>query len=109
MEGTHKTRSPEMRLSPQQTRIMSMVSNGKLSKEIASELGIMEPTVKNHLATIYLKLGARNRVEATNIFIRNNRGTFCPIKEGLFCQEGYCIGCTLFQTKMGLQMIKRGR
>ena len=41
---------------------------GQLNKEIASELGISEKTVRNQLTTIYEKLGVKTRAEAAILY-----------------------------------------
>lgn len=52
------------RLSPQQFRVLSMVAEGLLNKQIADRLSIQERTVKAHLSVIFEKLGVRNRTQA---------------------------------------------
>lgn len=49
-----------MKLSKRQTKIATMISEGKLVKEIAFELGISEHTVEVHRTALYRKAGARN-------------------------------------------------
>lgn len=51
-------------LTPQQYRVLELVAQGKLNKQIADVLGIQERTVKAHLQAIFEKLGARNRTQA---------------------------------------------
>ena len=50
-------------LSPRQKEIARLVSYGKRNKLIASELGLHEQTVKNHLLAVFRKLGIRSRRE----------------------------------------------
>lgn len=50
-------------LTPQQFRIATLLAVGKLNKQIASELGITEATVKVHMSTILRKLGVQNRTQ----------------------------------------------
>ncbi len=52
------------RLSAQQMRILSMIVQGRLNKEIAAELNIAEQTVKGHVSTIFRKLGVASRTQA---------------------------------------------
>jgi len=52
------------RLSGQQMRILSMIVQGRLNKEIAGELNIAEQTVKGHVSTIFRKLGVGSRTQA---------------------------------------------
>lgn len=56
-------------LTPQQFRVLELVAQGKLNKQIADVLGIQERTVKAHLQAIFEKLGARNRTQA-GVFLR---------------------------------------
>ncbi len=51
-------------LTPQQFRVLALVANGRLNKQIADELGIQERTVKAHMSEIFQKLGVRNRTQA---------------------------------------------
>jgi DNA-binding NarL/FixJ family response regulator len=51
-------------LSPQQFKVLTRVAEGRLNKQIASELGIQERTVKAHMSAIFDKLGVRNRTQA---------------------------------------------
>ncbi|MBR0826070.1 response regulator transcription factor [Bradyrhizobium manausense] len=51
-------------LSPQQLRILAMIVEGKLNKQIAGELDIAEQTVKGHVSTILRKLGVGSRTQA---------------------------------------------
>lgn len=58
---------PVVGLSTRETEVLCLLGEGLVNKEIATALSIALPTVKNHLATIYRKLGARNRFEAARI------------------------------------------
>lgn len=51
-------------LTPQQLRVLSMLGDGLLNKQIGEILGISEATVKNHMTEILRKLRARNRTHA---------------------------------------------
>lgn len=51
-------------LTPQQFRVLQMVSTGLLNKQIAWELGVSEATIKAHMTAIMRKLGAGNRTQA---------------------------------------------
>lgn len=52
------------RLSPQQFRVLELVADGLLNKQIADRLEIQERTVKAHLSAIFERLGVRNRTQA---------------------------------------------
>ena len=51
-------------LSPQQFRVLSLVAEGLLNKQIADRLDVQERTVKAHLSAIFDRLGVRNRTQA---------------------------------------------
>ncbi|MDR3473684.1 MAG: EAL domain-containing protein [Devosia sp.] len=53
-----------VQLSPRQLEVMQLLSDGCSLKEIANRLNLGIGTVRVHLATAYLALGARNRIEA---------------------------------------------
>jgi DNA-binding NarL/FixJ family response regulator len=51
-------------LTPQQVRVLMMLSSGLLNKQIAYELGVSEATVKAHVSAILQKLGVDSRTQA---------------------------------------------
>jgi DNA-binding NarL/FixJ family response regulator len=51
-------------LTPQQMRVLMMVSEGLLNKQIAFELSVSEATVKAHVSAILQKLGVESRTQA---------------------------------------------
>jgi DNA-binding NarL/FixJ family response regulator len=51
-------------LTPQQVRVLMMLSGGLLNKQIAFELGVSEATVKAHVSAILQKLGVDSRTQA---------------------------------------------
>jgi DNA-binding NarL/FixJ family response regulator len=51
-------------LTPQQTRVLSMLGEGLLNKQIAYELGVSEATVKAHVSAILQKLSVDSRTQA---------------------------------------------
>ena len=50
-------------ISVRELEVMTFLAKGDSNKEIAKAMGIREQTVKNHVARIMEKLGARNRME----------------------------------------------
>ncbi|MEO8804362.1 MAG: response regulator transcription factor [Rudaea sp.] len=52
------------RLSPQQFRVLGLIADGLLNKQIADVLDIQERTVKAHVTAIFERLGVRNRTQA---------------------------------------------
>lgn len=52
-------------LTPQQFRVLTLVAEGLLNKQIADRLDVQERTVKAHITAIFEKLGVRNRTQAS--------------------------------------------
>jgi DNA-binding NarL/FixJ family response regulator len=55
-------------LSEQQFRVLGLVAQGRLNKQIADQLGIQLTTVKAHVSAIFDKLNVRNRTQASMLF-----------------------------------------
>lgn len=51
-------------LTPQQFRVLSMVCDGLLNKQIAYQLNVSEATIKAHVTAMFRKLGVRTRTQA---------------------------------------------
>ncbi|MFK0385068.1 MULTISPECIES: response regulator [Rhizobium/Agrobacterium group] len=51
-------------LTPQQSRVLGMLAEGLLNKQIAYELNVSEATVKAHVSAILLKLKVDSRTQA---------------------------------------------
>jgi len=51
-------------LTNQQGRILELICEGKLNKQIAFDLSIAEGTVKAHVTAIMRKLGVQRRTQA---------------------------------------------
>jgi DNA-binding NarL/FixJ family response regulator len=51
-------------LTPQQVRVLMMLSEGLLNKQIAYELSVSEATIKAHVSAILQKLQVENRTQA---------------------------------------------
>lgn len=51
-------------LTPQQTRVLAMLAEGLLNKQIAYELGVSEATIKAHVSAVLQKLGVDSRTQA---------------------------------------------
>lgn len=52
------------RLTPQQSSVLTLISQGATNREIALQLGLSPNTVKEYAAAVLHRLGARNRAEA---------------------------------------------
>src|SRR3954466_8773444 len=55
----------EARLTSRELELVPLVAAGLRNREVASQLGISEQTIRNHLTNIYRKLGATNRTQMT--------------------------------------------
>ena len=51
-------------LTPQQFRVLQMLGEGRLNKQIAWNLGVSEATIKAHVTAVLRKLGVNNRTQA---------------------------------------------
>lgn len=51
-------------LTPQQYKVLGMLSDGLLNKQIAYELHVSEATIKAHMTAIFRKLDVKNRTQA---------------------------------------------
>lgn len=54
-------------LTPQQARVLGMIAEGLLNKQIADRLGVQLRTVKAHMTRIMERLGVRNRAQAIRV------------------------------------------
>lgn len=57
-------------LSPMQKKVAQMICNGLKGKEIAEELNIKLGTVKAHAGLVYVKTGARGRLELAVMVVK---------------------------------------
>ena len=51
-------------LTPQQSRVLGMLAEGLLNKQIAYELNVSEATIKAHVSAVLQKLGVDSRTQA---------------------------------------------
>lgn len=51
-------------LTPQQSRVLGMLGEGLLNKQIAYELGVSEATIKAHVSAVLQKLAVDSRTQA---------------------------------------------
>jgi DNA-binding NarL/FixJ family response regulator len=63
-------------LTPQQIRVLMMLSDGLMNKQIAYELSISEATVKAHVSSILQKLDVDSRTQAVIAASRIEQGRF---------------------------------
>jgi DNA-binding NarL/FixJ family response regulator len=56
------------KLTPHQLRVLRLMSDGLLNKQIAYELQVSESTIKQHVSAVLNKLGFNNRTQAGVMF-----------------------------------------
>jgi DNA-binding NarL/FixJ family response regulator len=66
--GSH--RSGLHLLSPQESRILPLIAEGKTNQEIALDLALAERTVKNYIANMFRKLHISRRAQAAAVYLR---------------------------------------
>lgn len=59
-------------LSKREIDVLKLLAEGLFNKEIASRLEISEKTVKNHVSSIFKKIGVSDRTQAAVYAIKNN-------------------------------------
>lgn len=65
-------------LTPQQFRVMSMLTQGLLNKQIAYDLDVSEATIKAHVTAILRKLGVNSRTQAVIVCQRLDLADYSP-------------------------------
>ena len=61
-------------LTTREIQIAKAVSEGRGNRDIATQLGITEQTVKNHLTSIYEKVGVGSRLQLALKVLEQQRG-----------------------------------
>ncbi|HEY4376379.1 MAG TPA: response regulator transcription factor [Acidimicrobiales bacterium] len=69
LDEVHKIDAPQIEeadrlVTKREEEVLQLIADGLSTPEVASELFISQKTVKNHLASIYQKLDARDRTQA---------------------------------------------
>ena len=65
MSGTHEPRDGVGEpLTDRERDVAALIAAGRSNKEIATDLGISEPTVKKHVGKVIEKLGTQDRLQA---------------------------------------------
>ena len=57
-------------LSTREAEVLRLFANGALASQVAQQLYVSPKTVKNHLSSIYRKLGAANRTQAVALAVK---------------------------------------
>jgi two-component system response regulator DevR len=68
MKAGGPTRDVLASLSPQESRVLALIAQGKTNKEAGNELNLTEKTVKNYLSNIFEKLHVSRRAQAAAIY-----------------------------------------
>ena len=63
---------PVEKLTPRQEEVLESLSRGLTNKDIASQLGISDRSVDEHVEALLQKIGASNRTEAVVIALRKH-------------------------------------
>ena len=75
-EKTENQKNNINRLSKREYEILKMVTSGKKTNNVASQLGISNATVRNHVKNIYAKLEVHSLVEAINYAMRHGMNMY---------------------------------
>ncbi len=70
MAAADDTADDPSRLSPREEELLQYIADGLSSADVAERMCISPKTVKNHLASIYEKLEARDKTQAVLIAVR---------------------------------------
>ena len=69
----HQVEDETQRLTPQEERILELISEGITNRQIAERMYLSEKTVKNYVSNLLAKLGMNTRTEAAVYAIRRER------------------------------------
>ena len=72
IKTTTETGLSQLGLSHREQQLIPLLMKSKSNKEISSELGISENTVKFHLKNLFVKINVKSRNEATIFFLTSN-------------------------------------
>lgn len=73
MKAGGPTRDVLASLSPQESRVLALIAQGKTNKEAGNEMNLTEKTVKNYLSNIFEKLHVSRRAQAAAIYAQRQR------------------------------------
>lgn len=82
-------------LTPQQTRVFELLSDGLSNKEIARMLGLHESTVKVHVSAILSKLDCPNRTTAALIALYHRLYPFLIVQDVAISQRERMPLCSI--------------
>jgi two-component system response regulator DevR len=72
MKAGGSTRDVLASLSPQESRVLALIAQGKTNKEAGAEMNLTEKTVKNYLSNIFEKLHVSRRAQAAAIYAQRH-------------------------------------
>ncbi|MFN8023190.1 MAG: response regulator transcription factor [Acidimicrobiales bacterium] len=70
LQEAKKDDGPVSLLSPREEELLQHIADGLATSEVAEKMYISQKTVKNHLASIYEKLQARDRTQAVLMAVK---------------------------------------
>ena len=70
LQEAKKEAGPVSLLSPREEELLQHIADGLATSEVAEKMYISQKTVKNHLASIYEKLQARDRTQAVLMAVK---------------------------------------
>ncbi len=70
LQEAKKEDGPVSLLSPREEELLQHIADGLATSEVAEKMFISQKTVKNHLASIYEKLQARDRTQAVLMAVK---------------------------------------
>ncbi len=79
-------------LTPQQFRVLMMLADGRLNKQIGGDLNVSEATIKAHVTAILRKLGLYRRTQAAVLAQRLLRAEGISLAELAECGGGWGRG-----------------
>lgn len=59
-------------ITKREKQILACIAEGKSNSDISVDFGISEQTVKNHITSLFKKIGVKDRTQAAVFAIRNN-------------------------------------
>lgn len=68
----NEKKEDEVRLTKREKDVLTLLVKGNTNKDMADTLFISEKTVKNHLTSIFRKLGVKDRTQAAVYALRND-------------------------------------
>lgn len=66
-----KKKKPDVNLTPRETEIMKLISEGLSNKEISAKLYLSEGTIRNYVTALLEKLELRDRTQLAIYYLKN--------------------------------------